>query len=76
MLGLGWVSADECEAAAKSDLTQMQCNGGRSEAIWRERSEQHRRRAEAAKADLPGVEHEIAKLEREEAVLRERAVQP
>lgn len=54
----------------------MQCDGGRFEATWRERSERHRREAEAAKAELPGVEHEIAKLEREEAALRERMVQP
>jgi len=69
-------TADECEAAAKSDLVQMQCDGGRFEATWRERSERHRREAEAAKAELPSIEHEIAKLEREEAALRERMVQP
>ncbi len=33
------------------------------------------RRAEAAQAELPAVEAEIAKLEREEAALRERMVQ-
>lgn len=69
-------TARECETKAKSDLTQAQCDGGRFEAIWRERAERNHRAAEQAKAELPGLEREIAKLEHDEAALREQMVNP
>lgn len=43
---------------------------------WRERAERNHRAAEKAKAELPGVEREMAKLEREEAAIYERMVKP
>ena len=69
-------TADECATAARSDLEQAEVFHASDAALWRERSERHRRQAEAAQAELPGVEQEIAKLEREEAELRERMVKP
>ncbi|MBW7905304.1 MAG: hypothetical protein LC135_05310 [Phycisphaerae bacterium] len=42
----------------------------------RQRAEQHRRAAESAAAELPGVVKAIAKLEREEASIHERMTKP
>lgn len=43
---------------------------------WRERAERNRHAAEIARAALPGVEKEIAKLERQAAAIRERMTRP
>lgn len=69
-------TADECATAAKSDLAQVEVFHASDAAKWRERADRHRRQAEQARAELPAVEREIAKLECEEAELRERMVQP
>lgn len=45
-------------------------------AEWRERAERNHRAAEQAKSELLGVEREVAKLEREEAAIYARMVQP
>ncbi len=69
-------TAGECESAAKADLEQVECEGGRRADYWRAQAAEHRRRAEAARAELPEIERQLAKLEREEVELRERMVQP
>lgn len=43
---------------------------------WRERAERNRRAAEHANTAIPGVEKEIARLEHNEAAIRERMVKP
>lgn len=48
----------------------------RRAAEWRERAERHRRAADHAYAELPGVEKEIANLEREETAIYERMAKP
>ncbi|MGE0480364.1 MAG: hypothetical protein AB7Q17_07825 [Phycisphaerae bacterium] len=45
-------------------------------AEWRERAERNQRAADAAKAELPQAEKEVARLEKEEAAICERMTKP
>ncbi len=48
----------------------------RRAAEWRERAERHQRAADAAKAELPAVEKEVARLEKAEAAIYAKMLTP